>query len=195
MNDEFKKDDELHEDDFSSHEYDGIKELDNKAPLWIVILFLLTIGFAGIYAIQYFGHPNNNMDQTSEYNRKVAEYEASKKLLQNELSAGDGMNMDEMIAAGATLYAEKGCIACHGMKGEGNQIGPNLTDNFWLNGCSTDDLIKIITEGKPEKGMTPYKTMMSENQIKNVSTYILHALVGSNPDNGKAAQGEECTVN
>jgi cytochrome c oxidase cbb3-type subunit 3 len=135
------------------------------------------------------------MDQTSEYNRKVAEYEASKKLLQNELSAGDGMNMDEMIAAGATLYAEKGCIACHGMKGEGNQIGPNLTDNFWLNGCSTDDLIKIITEGKPEKGMTPYKTMMSENQIKNVSTYILHALVGSNPDNGKAAQGEECTVN
>lgn len=191
MSDELKNK-EQYEDDISSHDYDGIKELNNKAPAWIVIIFLVTIGFSGIYAIHYFGHPNNEMDQTSEYNRKVAEFDAKKKAMQTEAGLGESLNMDEMIADGAKLYMDKGCIACHGMNGEGNQIGPNLTDSFWLNGCAEDDVIKIITEGKPEKGMTPYKSMMSEAQIKNVSTFILNSLSGSNPENGKDAQGEDC---
>lgn len=190
MSDE-NKNNEIYEDDITSHEYDGIKELDNKAPAWIVIIFLVTIGFSGIYAIRYFGHPDNKMDQASEYDRKSAEFDAEKNALLAASGAID-MNLEEMIEEGAKLYNEKGCIVCHGLNGEGNAVGPNLTDNYWINGCSEEDIIKIITEGKPEKGMTPYKTMMSANQIKKLTAYIQNSLVGAEPDNGKDAQGEEC---
>ena len=192
MSEELNNNQDQHQDMHEEHNFDGITELNNRAPAWIVIIFLVTIGFSGIYAIRYFGHPNNEMDQKSEYERKVAAFEAKKKEMQMAAQGGKELNIEEMIADGAKQFTEKGCIACHGTNGEGNNIGPNLTDNYWLNGCSEEDVIAIIANGKPEKGMTPYKAMMSEAQIKNVSLYILEELVGSNPENGKEAQGDEC---
>lgn len=112
--------------------------------------------------------------------------------MQQQASGGVVLNDTEVLAEGQKLFTGKGCLACHGMNGEGNNIGPNLTDNFWLNGCSTDDVAKIIREGKPEKGMTPYKNMMTERQIGYLTRFIKESLVGSAPSNGKAAQGEEC---
>lgn len=176
-----------HNDDF-----DGIKELNNPAPNWIILVFLVTIAFSLIYAIRYFGYPNNGKDQVSEYKQSSAEFD---KLHGQQAEAGKGgpvVGQEEMIASGALLFTQKGCIACHGMKGEGNVIGPNLTDNFWLNGCSLENLTHMITEGKPEKGMTPFKTMLTQDEIKNVATFILKKLVGSNPPNPKAPQGVEC---
>ena len=178
------------EEHSDSHEYDGIKELKNPAPLWVIVLFLVTIGFSGIYLVRYFGYPNNGKDQASEYNASV---EAQKQ----QMSSANGdkansMSDAEMISAGEKLYNEKGCIACHGLKGEGNAVGPNLCDNFWINGCKQADIIHTITEGKPEKGMTPFKATLSETQIKQLSTFILKSLVGSNPANAKASQGVEC---
>jgi cytochrome c oxidase cbb3-type subunit 3 len=177
----------------SAHEYDGIKELNNPSPKWIIIVFYVTIAFSLLYAIHFFGHPNNKRDQYSEYERKVEAFEQKKSAMQSDAAAA-AIDMDEaaIFEAGGKLYAEKGCIACHGANGEGNAIGPNLADSFWLNGCSEEDVIRIIAEGKPEKGMTPYKSMMSETQIKHLTQFILGSMVGSEPDNAKEAQGEEC---
>jgi len=171
---------------------DGIKELNNPAPNWIIFVFLLTYGFSLFYAIHYFGYPNNGNDQVSEYKAKVAAVEMSKRQMQKDANGGIILTKEEILVEGAKLFVQKGCIACHGMKGEGNNIGPNLTDNFWINGCSQEKLIAMITEGKPEKGMTPFKTMMTPEQIKNVATYVKDGLVGSNPPNAKAPQGVEC---
>ncbi len=182
--------DEAHEEE---HNFDGITEHNNPAPTWIIILFLVTIGFSGLYAIHYFGHPNMDNDQTSEYNRKVAEFEIEKLAMREANKAEGGeLSQADILAEGRSLYAEKGCIACHGTMGEGNNIGPNLSDNAWLNGCSPEELIDVIANGRPTKGMTPYKTMMTEDQIAHVTSYILEELVGSNPANGKEAQGEVC---
>ncbi len=177
---------------FSDHDYDGIKELNNPSPYWVLFIFLGTIGFSLFYLVHYFGYPNNGNDQISEYNQTVAT--AKQNASQNPSAQNGGLVMDskELIAMGAKLYIEKGCIACHGTKGEGNAIGPNLTDNFWIHGCKPADVVKIITEGVPEKGMTPFKSMMTDAQIKSVSAYILGTLMGSNPPNGKAPQGVEC---
>lgn len=192
MSEEIKDKKESMEDEYAEHDFDGIKELNNKAPVWIILLFMVTIGFAGIYAIQYFGYPDNEMDQISLYNKKVEAHEAKANVMREESAEMNSLNPEEMLANGKKHYTEKGCVACHGMNGEGNAIGPNLTDNFWLNGCSEEDIIKIIAEGKPEKGMTPYKSMLSETQIKEITAYIQKSLLGSNPENGKEAQGEEC---
>jgi len=171
---------------------DGIKELSNPAPNWIIFVFLLTYGFSLFYAIHYFGYPNNGNDQATEYKDKMAAVETEKKQVQADSNGGVVLSKEEILAEGAKLFMQKGCIACHGMKGEGNKIGPNLTDNYWLNGCSQESVIKMVTEGKPEKGMTPFKTMMTPEQIKTVSLYVMQGLVGSNPENAKAPQGVEC---
>ena len=176
-----------HNDDF-----DGIKELNNPAPKWIVLVFLATIGFSLFYAIRYFGYPDNKKDQVSEYKQSSEEFDKAYAQQPQAGAAPAAMGQEEMIAAGAALFTQKGCFACHGMKGEGNAIGPNLTDNSWLNGCTQENVIHMITEGKPEKGMTPFKAMLTQDEIKSVSTFILKKLVGSNPPNAKAPQGVEC---
>ncbi|MCX6230991.1 MAG: c-type cytochrome [Bacteroidetes bacterium] len=177
-------------DEHDDHEYDGIKELNNRSPLWVIILFLITFGFSGIYAVKYFGYPNNGMDQASEYKASVEQ----QKLKMSQAAEGKAASLPEpqMIAAGQKIFKEKGCVACHAQDGGGNAVGPNLCDNFWLNGCKMEDIIHTITEGKPEKGMTPFKSTLSGAQIKQVATYIKKSLVGSKPANPKAAQGVEC---
>ena len=114
---------------FSDHDYDGIKELNNPSPYWVLFLFLGTIGFSLFYLVHYFGYPNNGKDQVSEYNQTVAA--AMQNSGQNPAEQG-GLAIDnkELMAMGAKLFTEKGCIACHGTKGEGNAIGPNLTDKL-----------------------------------------------------------------
>jgi cytochrome c oxidase cbb3-type subunit 3 len=177
---------------FSDHDYDGIKELNNPSPYWVLFLFLATVGFALFYAVHYFGYPNNGKDQISEYNQQMATAGKLQNDLNQSQNGGIILTDKELIAQGAKLFTDKGCIACHGTKGEGNAIGPNLTDSYWIHGCKPADLVQVITEGVPEKGMTPFKSMMTGVQIKSLATYILGTLVGSNPANGKAAQGTEC---
>ena len=129
--------------------------------------------------------PVQRVQQADGDGRKAANQNPSQ---QTGVFVMDKAQMD----AGAKLFTEKGCIACHGAKGEGNAIGTNITDKFWIHGCKPTDLQKVITDGVPEKGMTPFKSMMTEAQIKSVVAYILGTLVGSNPPNAKAPQGVEC---
>ena len=180
------------EENNHSDDFDGIKELHNPAPNWIILVFLATIGFSLLYAVRYFGFPDNKKDQASEYAQSSAEFDKTHSQLPQGGGSTATVSQEELITSGAQLFATKGCIACHGLKGEGNAVGPNLTDNFWLNGCSQENLIHMISEGKPEKGMTPFKTMLTQDEIKSLSVFILKKLVGSNPPNGKAQQGVEC---
>ncbi len=53
------------------HNYDGIKELDNRLPPWWVYGFYATIVFAGIYLARYHVFGDANQDQ--EYEIAVAE--------------------------------------------------------------------------------------------------------------------------
>ena len=180
-------------DDIESHDYDGIKEQNNPAPFWITLLFLVTVGFSLFYFIHYFGYPGNKRDQASEYEKSLAEFKEKQDAIQAARKEDmPELSMSEMVEKGKALFVKNACMACHGAKGEGNNIGPNLTDEFWLNGCSEEDLMHIIANGKPTKGMTPYKGMMQEEEIKYVANYILNELVGSSPTNPKDPQGVKC---
>lgn len=192
MTDQNKNKELLEEQHATDHDYDGIRELNNPSPYWVLFLFLGTIGFSLFYLVHYFGYPNNGKDQVSEYNQTVAAamLEAGKNAPGQ--NAGVVLTDKAMLAEGAKLFIEKGCIACHGTKGEGNAIGPNMTDNFWIHGCKPAEVVQLIKEGVPAKGMTPFKSMMTEAQINSVTAYILGTLAGSNPPNAKAPQGVEC---
>lgn len=93
------------------------------------------------------------------------------------------------LEQGKAVYL-KNCAACHGQHGEGNNIGPNLTDNFWLHGGTNDDIYTIIHEGFPSKGMQAWKYLISADELNQVTNYVI-SLIGTNPANAKAPQGSE----
>ena len=72
------------------------------------------------------------------------------------------------------------CYVCHGPAGKGvNGLGPNLTDNEWLNGDGSLPFIeKTVTEGvpKPKKMPAPMPPkgggQLTEAQIKAVAAYV-----------------------
>ena len=178
------------EEHLMDHNYDGIQELDNPPPRWIMAIFYITIAWSIIYAANYFWLDVGD-NQDAEYIKKSAQHDA-KYQMANQSSDEMGLLTDAAeLDAGKTIFKEMNCFTCHGVVGEGNVIGPNLTDNYWISGCDFPSVFNIIKNGNPTKGMTAFKTQLSDSRIQLVSSYVL-SLKGSNPANAKEAQGEEC---
>lgn len=172
------------------HDYDGIKELDNNPPPWIMWVFYLTVlwsaGYFGYYV--FFGGPNQDM----EYSKEIAIADSAKTdSLTNGLDENNIILLkdEKDFLAGSELYKSKTCFTCHGNNGEGNNVGPNLTDKAWLHGNNPNDVFKTIKYGYITKGMLPYKDQLSDKQILELTSYILVKLKGSNPANAKGPQG------
>jgi len=184
---EKEKDIELH------HDYDGIRELDNSLPPWWVYLFYITIVWAFAYLIYYHVGGWGN-DQEKEYVLAIEKAEVQKAAflaLQGEKVDEKSVTLltkDSDLAEGKDIFLAN-CIACHGSFGEGNAVGPNLTDKYWLHGGSIKQVFSTIKYGVQEKGMQSWQTQLRPVIIQKVASYIL-SLQDSNPPNAKAPQGE-----
>ena len=187
--------DELTKDRYlKGHEFDGIRELDNKLPRWWVYLFYATIIFSIVYMLGY--HVTKWWPlQDEEYKNEMAVQAEIKKLNPEpviDLSTLVPMTAPADLEAGHEIY-KKICSVCHGQKGEG-LIGPNFADQYWIHGDSTantisiKDLYKVVINGVIEKGMLSYKDQLTPTQIQQVLSYIL-TFQGTNPPNPKPAQG------
>jgi cytochrome c oxidase cbb3-type subunit 3 len=175
------------------HDYDGIKELDNDLPPWWKYGFYLTIVFSFVYLIHYHVTATGDL-QTAEYNKSV---EAA-KIAKEEFAKLSANNIDEvsvvMIEDKSKLTEAENifkstCSPCHGSLGEGNQIGPNLTDEYWIHGGSIKDVFKTIKYGYPDKGMQSWQTQFSPSEIQLLASFI-KSLKGTNPPNAKEKQGD-----
>ena len=175
--------------DIEDHEYDGIKELDNPPPGWIMAVFYLTIGISILYGAYYFWlHVGDK--QEAEYLKSVEK--ASLKYKKEQPGGPLTLLTDAAsISAGKDIFTAMNCATCHGTNAEGNVIGPNLTDNYWLHGCKFTEVFNLIKNGFPTKGMTAFKAQLSDEKIQKVASYVI-SLKGSNPPNAKAPQGEPC---
>ena len=91
------------------------------------------------------------------------------------------------IAEGKEVYLAN-CIACHGANGEGNAVGPNLTDKYWIHGGSIQNVFSTIKYGVVEKGMQSWQSQIRPQVIQKVASYIM-SMQGSNPANAKEPQG------
>ncbi len=105
-----------------------------------------------------------------------------------EIKTPEVLTDENQLKSGADIF-KANCLACHGASGAGNAVGPNLTDQYWINGGSKDNIYKMIVNGNPAKGMTAYKTILDEAKLSQVWSYVL-TLQGTNPANAKAPQGE-----
>jgi cytochrome c oxidase cbb3-type subunit 3 len=90
------------------------------------------------------------------------------------------------INSGKEIFV-KNCAVCHTEKG-GGLVGPNLTDDYWINGGGIKNIFTTIKNGVPAKGMISWNAQLNPKQIHEVASYIL-TLRGSNPPNPKAPEG------
>jgi cytochrome c oxidase cbb3-type subunit III len=174
------------------HDYDGIRELDNRLPPWWLYGFYISIVFAGIYLYRYHvkeSAPLSGEEFAIAMKQAAAQQEAYLKKAANKVDETTVkiLTGESELAAGKNVYTMN-CVACHGQKGEGG-VGPNLTDDYWLAGGSVQDLFKTIKYGRQEKGMRSWKDDLSPMQIAQVTSFI-KSLHGTTPANGKEPQGE-----
>jgi cytochrome c oxidase cbb3-type subunit III len=173
------------------HDYDGIKELDNSLPPWWKYGFYLTIVFAVVYIGYYtFGDGPSSHDeyveQVTKGDEEVAAYLA--KSANNVDENTVTMVTDQAQLGDAKNIFESTCAACHVKDGGGN-IGPNLTDDYWLHGGSLKDVFKSIKYGWQDKGMKSWKDDYSPKQIAALASYV-KSLHGTHPAAPKAPQGD-----
>lgn len=178
------------------HEFDGIRELDNKLPAWWVWMFYLTTGFGVVYFAYYeilqIGDSSHEkfVKEMEEGQKQKDEYMKSIANLVNEENV-ELLTDEGALAEGAKIFKQN-CVACHLDHGGGalTSIGPNLTDEYWIHGGGIKNVFATIKNGVPTKGMIAWKDQMSPVDIHKVSSYVV-SLVGTNPAGAKEAQGDK----
>lgn len=172
-----------------SHNYDGIRELDNTLPPWWKYLFYTTIIFSVVYMGYY--HLSNGPSSAAEYENEVRQAQLALAASQGQTT----VNVDDVklltdaasLAKGKEIYT-KNCASCHGTKGEG-MVGPNLTDDYWIHGGSVKEVYIVLVNGVLAKGMPSWKAQFSAQDLEATASYI-KSLKGTNPPNAKEPQGD-----
>lgn len=88
----------------------------------------------------------------------------------------------QMVALGDSIFrgqAANGiCYTCHGADATGTQLGPNLTDQEWINGDgSLAFILNNVRTGVPTPQqfpgmMPPFGPVLTEDQLRAVSAYV-----------------------
>jgi cytochrome c oxidase cbb3-type subunit 3 len=174
-----------------AHVYDGIVEHDNKLPLWWQLTLYGAIVFALVY---WFGR---RFDAIRSPDEIYAQAVASQRALDAERARARGTIDDAMLstlskdpgslAGGRETFAST-CAPCHRADGGGN-IGPNLTDAYWIHGSKPTDVFKTVSEGVPSKGMPTWGPQLGQDRVLAVVAYVV-SLRDTNVAGGKAPQGE-----
>lgn len=97
-------------------------------------------------------------------------------------TGGGAKPSPRVIALGDSIFrgqvAGGTCTVCHGQDAKGTPVGPDLTDQQWLNGDGTYEfLVQIITNGvpKPKQYPAPMPPMggasLSPEQVRAVAAY------------------------
>ena len=183
---------EREKDILLDHNYDGIQELDNSLPPWWKYGFYLTI-IIGIIYLYRFHVSHDGLSQQEEFVVEMQKGEEEKAAY----LAKSANNIDETsvvlltdagsIGEGHEIF-EKNCSPCHLADGGGN-VGPNLTDDYWLHGGGIKDIFKSVKYGWQDKGMKSWKDDLSPKQIQQVASFI-KSLKGTHPVTPKAPQGD-----
>jgi cytochrome c oxidase cbb3-type subunit 3 len=183
MSDEKKQDDVVHVYD------DDIVEHDNRLPLW----WQYTLYGAVVFAVFYWLGEHRIgawLSQRDRYDQEMiaVRLEAARN--------GAKMTPDTLVAmsrapqtvdAGHQVFVTT-CAPCHRADGGGN-IGPNLTDAYWIHGNKPENIYSCVHDGVPSKGMPTWGPQLGEEKVAEVVAYVL-TIQNTNVVGGKAPQGD-----
>lgn len=172
------------------HEYDGIIELDNALPRWWVYVLLGTMAFALGYWLWF---------ETFRFTPSPRQaYRAEMRIIQAEEAARERAERavtpavlvalsqdDARVGQGRELFATT-CTACHAPNAGGN-IGPNLTDEYWLYGGAPDQVFHTVMHGTP-RGMPTWGRQLGQERVESVVAFLL-TVRNTHVAGGKPPQG------
>lgn len=99
-------------------------------------------------------------------------------------AAAGGETVDAaLVTQGQEIFTSTGiCFTCHGQNAEGvTGLGPNLTDNQWLNieePVTVDKIMNLVRTGVPNPVESPAPmppmggAQLTDDQIRAVATYV-----------------------
>lgn len=176
------------------HNYDGIIELNHPLPSWWSFGFYAGIIFAIGYFIYYqlMGGPSLRQEFDKNYAEVRTKQEEYKKLHggwdPNQFTA---WNNPSGISAGMQVYTDN-CLQCH-MEGGRGDVGPNLTDDHWINSKGTPETnYTVVYNGSEENGMPAWGEVLTTEEMYQVLAYV-QTFKNTFIKDGKAPQGEKVT--
>ncbi|MFI4881606.1 MAG: cbb3-type cytochrome c oxidase N-terminal domain-containing protein [Phycisphaerales bacterium JB064] len=156
------------------HEYDGIQEYDNPTPLWWHLLWLSSMIFSVVYfflSLQspWFVHQTQRLEraQVAEIERlfsAIGDLEGDQETIVSLMGDAQWMNYAQ------SLFSAH-CTSCHASDGGGG-IGPNLTDDAYLNVKVITDIHKVIDQGANNGAMPAWGKRLHPNEVVLLSSYI-----------------------
>lgn len=178
------------------HAVDGIEEYDNRLPRWWLYTLYGAIAFAAVYWWVYHTASVADLPRAAYQAEldKQAAAEAARVKAAGVMTpeALTTLSKDRnTVAAGKDVFT-KTCSACHRADGGGN-VGPNLTDEFWLHGSAPDQIYKTVSNGVPEKGMPAWAPQLGIEKVQAVTAYVL-TIKNTHVPGGKAPQGDRDTL-
>ncbi len=102
----------------------------------------------------------------------------------------------KMVEEGQKIFAGSGtCLTCHGEKGLGTPVAPNLSDDKWLNIDGTfDAIVKLVNTGvpQPKEHMVPMLPRagieLTDEQVRAVAAYVWTLCRGGPAGGGRASE-------
>jgi cytochrome c oxidase cbb3-type subunit 3 len=198
----------------TGHSWDGIEEYNNPLPRWWLWTFYATIVWALIYMVLFPAWPlvrqatpgvlgySTRADVAVEIGRFEAANEPMfQRLLATDLAAipaEDDLHRFAVNAGGAVFAAH--CSQCHGSGGGGVQASgfPNLLDDDWLWGGTTEDILQTVTYGIRNEEhldarysqMPAFGDILEDDEIDSLVAYVRY-MSGQPHDTALRAAGEE----
>jgi cytochrome c oxidase cbb3-type subunit 3 len=176
----FKKQTATEEKDIIiDHGFDGIMELDNQLPKWWLGLFYFGIAYCVVYMVSFF--TTDFAHQTPEYDVEyIAQTASIAEWMKNTPppTIENAVYSPDNVAAGEEVF-KTNCVSCHSAGGAGG-IGPNLTDNSWINQPEKTlfkNVFHMVENGSPTN---PAMQAWGKNgvltgfDIQNVAAYVYH---------------------
>ncbi|MBU0724054.1 MAG: cytochrome-c oxidase, cbb3-type subunit III [Alphaproteobacteria bacterium] len=182
----------------TGHEWDGIRELDNPAPKWLMYLFYATIVWAIGYWVLYPAWPNlfgggytkgilgySQREVIAEQMTLHLEDQAGVRAVIAAATPEDIRANPDLLAfalAGGRVAFGDNCAGCHGSGGAGNTGFPALVDDDWVWGGNLAEIQHTIQYGirnpHPEARYSEMPKfgldgILTRTQIADTAEYVL----------------------
>jgi len=180
----------------TGHVWDGIQELNNPAPRWWLIIFIVTVIWSIGYWVVYptlivkrgetsgmFGW--SSLRQLHESQAEIQARRDAKVKNFDALSLEEIHNAPDLYefakAGGQALFKEN-CAPCHGSGAAGGRGYPNLNDDDWIWGGTLQDVYVTLQHGIRAQDEETRSSMMpafgkdgilNKAQIQQVAAYVL----------------------
>lgn len=136
--------------------------------------------------IAYLQRLGTDIKQSEEYKARQAAKAEEQKKGEADFASLAPLTAAEDLSAGKAIFEGNGlCHTCHAADG-GGLVGPNLTDDKWMHGCSLAEIMSSIKNGYPDKGMLAYGsgTPIDDKQLLQLASYVM-SMRGTTPAQAK----------